>query len=377
MSELLAWLKSFIPAPILAARREKAIACLGACVGIGFAEWFSRITFGEANPWFIAPIGASAVLLFAVPASPLAQPWSIIGGNVISALIGVTCAKWIPDPAVAAAVAGAMAIAAMFSLRCLHPPGGAVALTAVLGGPAVTTLGYGFVIFPVAINSGFLLLMALVFNNLLRRRYPHQPHQGNRHGTSDPPPVERLGFTRADLDAAIKEYDELLDVNEDDLQEIFLQAELRAFSRRSGDIRCADIMSRDIVFARPDMTVAQAWAVLSQHDLSSLPVVNSTKRLIGIVTLRDLVAAADGGPPRLRNAVCMRDIMTTKVQVAHATQTIMELVPLFSDRGFHHLPVVDESRSIVGIITQSDLVAALYRRGLEASRVPVMQAVGN
>jgi CBS domain-containing membrane protein len=69
--------------------------------------------------------------------------------------------------------------------------------------------------------------------------------------------------------------------------------------------------------------------------------------------------------------------MTTKVQVAYATQTIMELVPLFSDRGFHHLPVVDGSRSIVGIITQSDLVAALYRRGMDASRVPAIQAVGS
>src|SRR5450830_1606221 len=85
-----------------------------------------------ATVWLIAPMGASAVLLFAVPASPLAQPWSIIGGNLVSALVGVSYAKLVAEPALAAALAIALAIACMFALRCIHPPSGAVALTAVL-----------------------------------------------------------------------------------------------------------------------------------------------------------------------------------------------------------------------------------------------------
>jgi CBS domain-containing membrane protein len=80
----------------------------------------------------VAPMGASAVLLFAVPASPLAQPWSIVGGNLVSATVGVACATWISDLVDAAALAIALAICAMFALRCVHPPSGAVALTAVL-----------------------------------------------------------------------------------------------------------------------------------------------------------------------------------------------------------------------------------------------------
>ena len=116
---------------------------LGALIGLFCTEWVGRHALGGANPWFIAPMGASAVLLFAAPASPLAQPWSIMAGNLVSALIGVTCAHAIPDPGLAAAAAGSLAIAAMFTLRCLHPPSGAVALTAVLGGPAVASLGYG------------------------------------------------------------------------------------------------------------------------------------------------------------------------------------------------------------------------------------------
>ena len=116
---------------------------------------------------------ASAVLLFAVPASPLAQPWSIMGGNTVSALVGVSCALLLGPTGLAAGLAGVLAIAFMFSLRCLHPPGGAVAMTAVLGGSAVTHLGYQFAFWPVALNSALMLLAALLFNRLARRRYPH------------------------------------------------------------------------------------------------------------------------------------------------------------------------------------------------------------
>jgi len=219
MSDLLPWLKGFLPQPLLAPGGGRLVAWFGGGGGLRFTEWTGRMAFGEANPGFIARMGASAVLLFAVPASPLAQPWSIVGGNLVSALVGVTCAILIPNQAAAAALAVALAIAAMFFLRCLHPPGGAVAFTAVLGGPAVHSLGYKFAFSPVAVNSLFMVLAALAVNNLLRHhRYPHQAHPaGNRHGTADPNPSERLGFTRADLDAAVKAYDELLDVSEDDL----------------------------------------------------------------------------------------------------------------------------------------------------------------
>ena len=174
MNKIVAWLRHFIPAPINARKREKLAGCIGAWIGLMFTAMISKATLGDLNPWFVAPMGASAVLLFAMPSSPLAQPWSIIGGNIISALIGVTCARNIGDPMLAASIATSLAIAAMFTLRCLHPPSGAVALTAVLGDPAVLDAGYRFAFMPVAINSIFLLAAALLFNNLLRRRYPHR-----------------------------------------------------------------------------------------------------------------------------------------------------------------------------------------------------------
>ena len=219
------WLGAFLPAPVSVSRREIALSCLGALLGVFAAAWLSHRMLAGFNPWFIAPMGASAVLLFAVPSSPLAQPWSLIGGNLCAALIGVTCAAHIDDVALAASLAASLAIGAMFALRCLHPPSGAVALTAVLGGPAIKALGYTFVLWPVAIDSLLLLMAALLFNVSARRRYPHQtvPHAGT-HLTRDEPPTARLGLQVQDLEAALRARGELLDVSRDDLEELFVQA---------------------------------------------------------------------------------------------------------------------------------------------------------
>ena len=169
------YLRSFIPDRSPVSFRERARTAFGGLVGILVTGLLSRVWLGHAAtlPVLIAPMGASAVLLFAVPASPLAQPWSIIGGNLVAAIVGVTAAAAIPNPVLAAAVAEGCAIALMMLLRCVHPPSGAVALTAVLGGPAIVRLGYGFVLWPVIANSLLLLLSALAFNNLTGRRYPH------------------------------------------------------------------------------------------------------------------------------------------------------------------------------------------------------------
>ena len=93
------WLGSFAPAPVGDNGREKLSGVLGARLGLFCTEWVGRHALGAANPWFIAPMGASAVLLFAAPASPLAQPWSLMAGNLVSALIGVFCAQIIAPPA--------------------------------------------------------------------------------------------------------------------------------------------------------------------------------------------------------------------------------------------------------------------------------------
>lgn len=366
MHALFQWLRGFLPAATTASKRERLLGIGGAGLGLLCAESISRHSLGTFNPWFVAPMGASAVLLFAVPSSPLAQPWSIMGGNLVSALIGVACAKLVGHTGLAAGLAGALAIGAMFQLRCLHPPSGAVALTAVLGGPAVANLGFHFVIWPVLLNSMLLLAFALVFNNALQRRYPHRPHErANVHHTADPLPTNRLGVTHDDLAAVLKARGEVMDISEDDLEEILVAAELRAHRRHFGAVRCDEIMSRDVVAVQPDTPLRQAWQLLAEHKVAALPVVDGQRKVVGIVALHDFFVSDSTSPvlPPPQRALAtdlVSKIMTERVITAQAEQAIDELVVVFSDAGLHHLPVVQDNK-LVGMITQSDLLAALYK----------------
>ncbi|MGE8674863.1 MAG: HPP family protein [Achromobacter kerstersii] len=366
------WLSSFAPAPVGVNGREKLFGVLGALVGLFCTEWVGRHALGGANPWFIAPMGASAVLLFAAPASPLAQPWSIMAGNLVSALVGVFCAQMIPEPGVAAAAAAALAIGAMFSLRCLHPPGGAVALTAVLGGPSVASLGYGFALWPVGLNSLILLCIAVAFNGALRRNYPRRhadPAPG--HHTRDAAPSARLGFSRADLDEALAQRGELLDISKEDLEDIVLAAELRASLRRFGDVTCADIMSRDVVTVHEQDPLDYAIRLFDKHRLQALPVLDAAGRYAGMVAQGDVLArkgrlaakTLNGAPaPDLLVADCMR----SEVPFATPGLPVIELARPMSD-SLHCVPVLDAARGLQGLVTQSDLVAALYQMAVSAS----------
>lgn len=205
--------------------RERLIACVGALVGIGLTGVISGWVAGAQSwPFLVAPLGASAVLLFAVPASPLAQPWSIIGGNTISALAGIVIAHLVPAPVLAAPLAVAVAIAAMAVLRCLHPPGGAASLLAVLGGPASAASGFGFMLMPVALNSLVLVLLGVVFHRLSGHAYPHRPKPV-------PPMLIAPQIGAADIDAALAELGEPFDISREDLLRLLRRAELAASQR--------------------------------------------------------------------------------------------------------------------------------------------------
>ncbi len=216
------------PHPLPVAKKQIAMASIGAGLGLMITSLTSHWLLGEVNLWFVAPMGASAVLLFGLPNSPLAQPWSIVGGNLVAGVIGVTTAMYVPYPALACGIAACLAIAVMFQLRCLHPPSGAVALTAILGGSGVQQLGYQFILSPVLLNSACLALLAIIFNNLAGRRYPH-PLAANEPKTN--PVALEVPITRDDLHQAL-ENGQLLDIDEDDLQQLLQRAEEIARSRQ-------------------------------------------------------------------------------------------------------------------------------------------------
>jgi CBS domain-containing membrane protein len=184
-------------------------------VGVEIARLSTReilaATTGSALTLVLLMVCSHAVLIFAVPHGPLSQPWPLLGGHVVSAVIGVFCARHIPWVPAAAAFAVAISIAAMLRLRCLHPPGGATAMTAVIGGPAVHALGYGFILHPVLLNALIVLGLALAFDRIFRlRRYP----SGSRPA---PPSAVPPALTHEQLVAAIRSIDSFVDVSEDDL----------------------------------------------------------------------------------------------------------------------------------------------------------------
>ena len=385
MRKLLPTLKRLLPALPPVGHVERLRICCGALIGIFLTGLITKAALGTstASPLLIAPMGASAVLLFAVPSSPLAQPWSIVGGNMIAALIGISCALWIDDLLIAAALAVSLSIGAMLAARCVHPPSGAVALTAVLGGPTVHAAGFSFAVWPVGVNSLLLLSAALAFNNLTGRRYPHLAPlpAANPHKTADPLPTERVGFTTADLEAALERRGEILDVSTGDLDSLLHEVEMQAYHRRFGEIRCADIMSQDVATVSPEASLHEAWTLLCEHRIKALPVVGEDRGIVGIVTQTDFMESAAWGPHgelhfglgrRLRHAVKPRrslkrtvgEIMSSPVRTAAPETPVATLVPAMADAGLHHLPVVDADRKLVGIVTQSDLIAALYRGGL-------------
>ncbi|QDW53029.1 HPP family protein [Burkholderia sp. KBS0801] len=370
------WLHSFIPHPMTLGWRERMRSCAGALVGIATVGVTMRLLPGVPGlvPLLVAPMGASAVLLFAVPASPLAQPWSIIGGNLVAATVGVACAQWIADPITAAAVAVALAIGGMFALRCVHPPSGAVALTAVLGGPAIHALGFGFVVEPIALQSGILLSAALVYHALTGHRYPHGGVRPDAKPQAGSAATARGGFTRADLDAVLKHRSEWLDVDPDDLEMLLRETEMQAYTRTFGQLTCADLMTKNAIKVAPSTSVAAALTLLERHRVKALPVVDGDARLIGIVTRADLTRLARRPTPlwqrlsaRLPQSFggqppSVATVMTRDVASVPQTMPLTALVPLFTHSGHHHIPVVDASRRLVGIITQTDLVTGLYRQ---------------
>lgn len=204
--------------------REHWISAAGGLLGILAVLWVGHFLLGaHGGVLAVASMGASAVLLFAVPHGALAQPWPVFGGHLVSALIGVSCAHWLGGaPMLGASLAVALSIAAMYSLRCLHPPGGATALYAVLGGDAVHALGYGYVFSPVLLNVVVLLAVAVAFNYPFAwRRYP-QRWLGRVRPVAES--AEESMIPHSSLVYALSQIDTFVDVSEEDLQRIYALA---------------------------------------------------------------------------------------------------------------------------------------------------------
>jgi CBS-domain-containing membrane protein len=164
----------------------------------------------------IGSMGATAVLLYAVPMSPFSQPWPVIAGHSVSALIGVSCARLIPNPAIATACAVGASIAAMHVFKCIHPPGGATAFTAVMGGELISDLGYGYVFYPVLLNVMVMVVVAVCVNYPFKwRRYPSVFAQKTNQAKVGGADISQELHSR--IIFAMRSLDSFVDVSEEDL----------------------------------------------------------------------------------------------------------------------------------------------------------------
>ncbi|WP_435135329.1 HPP family protein [Formosa sp. A9] len=147
---------------------------IGAFLGIGLLGYLQSLRFSAVdNTFLIGSFGASAVLIYGATNSPLSQPRNVIGGHVLSALIGVCIAKVIPDTDLnwlACALAVSLSIVVMQITKTMHPPGGATALIANIGSSQIKALGFWYIVNPVLIGILLLLITALITNTWAKNK---------------------------------------------------------------------------------------------------------------------------------------------------------------------------------------------------------------
>lgn len=361
--------------------KEALRAGIGAMVGLGVAGFLLSVLDGaDLGLYLIAPFGASSVLLFAVPNSPLAQPWSAIVGNSVAALAGVAMCLVLQDPVLRVAAAVGLAIVGMILVRAVHPPGGAVAMVAAMSPETITETGFAFVVTPVAVVTGLLVLVAVLYAHATGRKYPfrHFEDKGPHH-TADRPAIERLGLDEEELNTILQQYRQSLNLGVEDLARLIGAAEVRAASHMTGPLTAADIMSRDLVTVDADTPLGQVADLFRRHAFTSLPVVEGDGRFLGVIFQIHLIRRAREDALRLGRGfgtamsrlidrtrstpVRAFEIMSATEPRATATTPIAALLPLMADGACDAVPVVDAGR-IIGIVTRTDLIAALAHAGL-------------
>lgn len=363
-------------------QRLKVACC--AAVALYLVTLISQqLSSPDAAVILLASMGASSVLLFALPNSPLAKPWSFLAGHFIPACIGLACSHLFTDLALMAAVTIALVLFCMYLFECMHPPGGATALVPVIASPQ-GLLPLDFLWYPVGLNMLVMFCIALLLNKLiLKRQILPAPTQAFDpvHQHHDAPPLKRLGVQAEDLMSALNSADTVLDIREQDLELLYQQAQQRAFARQHQHLLCADIMSQDLITVSPDSSLVDAWQLLQQHKIQLLPVVDVHKNLLGVISLVDLLQDIPKSDyrtfskyfsafvyqfkdkKRLQRSVA--DLMRRQVVTTREEQNIVALVPLLADLGLHHIPVVNPQQQLTGMISQSDLIAALYQLQLQ------------
>lgn len=372
-------LKSLGPAVAPVSGQEALRAGIGTLVGMSVTGLLLLWLNGHSafGLFLVAPFGASSVLLFAVPNSPLAQPWSAIVGNTVAALVGVAVCLAVPEPTLRIALAVGLSIVAMILCRAVHPPAGAVAMTAAMNPDVIAQHGFWFALAPIAVGTVILVIIATLYARLTGRRYPfRQFNDPGRVNMVDRIPSRRLGLSEEALTGILERYSQSFNLGVEDLARLIGAAELQAAAQASGPLVAQDIMSRNLVTVGPTTSLGQVAELFRQHRFTSLPVVGRDGAYLGVVFQMHLIARARTDALRLDRgySAALRRMLDPARKTAETAETIMSvtgpraapktpigaLLPMMADGDTDAVPVIEGNR-ITGIVTRTDLISALAR----------------
>lgn len=352
---------------------EILIASLSAIITLALVTWITKQALtGSALPYVLASMGATAVILFSIPNSPMGRPWSVLAGHIISAIIGISCGKLSDSLIITVPLAIGLAIFAMHYLRCIHPPGGATAMLTLLGGAEINAIGYQFLITPLAINLIILLLAAHFIKTLRHKRSLQKIEIPDAWQQRRKTPQTSNDLKTEDLQAALKILDSYVDVETEQLIQIYSLAQQQQQRRALESLNCRDIMNTEILSLEYGDSLLSAWKKLSPHDEQALIIISRARHIEGIVTLSDFInhaQAFDFSTDQQRIAALIKpsttltsdkpetvgQIMTSQPICIEENEVATKAWEIFEQHNIHHLPIINHNKKLVGLIRRSML----------------------
>lgn len=229
-------LARWFPAAINTRPTEWSRAAIGMALGTMLSVWLCGQVFGmDVALHLLGPLGASAVLLFAVSSGALAQPWSIIGSYLCAGVVALLVARVLGRTLGSACLAAGMTVILICWLRCLHPPAGGLAMSLVLADPASAALGWSE-LGAVMLGAGALLACALAYNNATRTRYPKGAIEAPATPLGSTPTPVDAAITAADLKLALADMEQFYDIEPTELEQLIHTAEAHARRRSIGEV---------------------------------------------------------------------------------------------------------------------------------------------
>ena len=366
--------KAWKPAVAPATRQDVWRVGLGGMLGLALASllvWGCQQLGIPAGLNLFAPLGASAVLLFAVHTSPLAQPWSCVVGNTVAGLWTWLVVSCVPlDWAPALAVGGAIMV--MQLTRSLHPPGGAVALLWALDAQHGTVHGWTYALWPIGVLTLCLVLVAIVYHRVCGKRYPLQPVAMSTAGMQQLP---TKALSEADLQALLSRFDQSNNLTAQELQQLVLAAEEQAIARRFGSVHCGQLMTTAMWTCSPRESLASLAAKVQQQPSKRLPVVGVQGELLGVVArsaLLDWLWQQRGNVAQRRQqrvwrlwgkkpaqpTACAADLMADAPLCVQDSTPVSQLLAVLAEHAVPFVAVLRQGR-LVGLITRTDIMRLL------------------